>query len=124
MHDSQLISYCVDFETKTLSMRAYLVKKDQQIELVMKDVLTHHFENILNENILLDIEETHIDCFMDENIELLKNAKDDCWPMVYDDIDGLKKYLLQNRYKYIKIYSSFGLCGWVLAKGYNLRRHS
>ncbi len=122
MHDSKLISYSVDFRGKTLSMQAYLEKKNQYIVLVMKDVLTHQFENILNENILLDIEEASIDCFINDNIKLLKNAKDYCWPIIYDNIDELKKYLLQNKYKYIKIYSSFGLCGWALAKEYGIRK--
>ncbi len=34
----------------------------------------------------------------------------------YENIEELKKYLLENQYKYIKIFSSWGLNGWVLAK--------
>lgn len=94
MHNSEFISYRVDFRNKTLTMQAYLVKRDQYIELVLKDVLTHQFENILNDNILMDVEEASIDCFTGENNQLLKNAKDYCWPIIYDNIDELKEYFL------------------------------
>ena len=41
------------------------------------------------------------------------------WPMDYDSLENLEKYLVLNEYKYIQIYSSMGLCGWILAKDWN-----
>ena len=68
-------------------------------------------------NQILDIEESFIDLFLEENEAEIRNSKCYCWPINYENIEELKKYLLENQYKYIKIFSSLGLNGWVLAKG-------
>lgn len=38
------------------------------------------------------------------------------WPVSYDSYDELQIRLIEEKYKYMVISSSYGLSGWVLAK--------
>lgn len=43
-----------------------------------------------------------------------------CWPIDYQTEQELITFLITNEYKYLKIDSSYGMSGWVLAKSYQL----
>lgn len=79
-------------------------------------VLTHHFENILNKNILLEIKEWPLKCFFQEQQSEIEEKEAYCWPIFYQNKEELERFLQIERYKYIKISSSYGLWGWILAK--------
>ncbi|MEB2280723.1 hypothetical protein LAV73_12015 [Lysinibacillus xylanilyticus] len=51
-----------------------------------------------------------------ENKELLDKEKDYLWPMDYEKVVDLIKYIKGNNYHYYKIYASYGLNGWILSK--------
>ncbi|NLK76854.1 MAG: hypothetical protein GX284_03905, partial [Clostridiales bacterium] len=42
------------------------------------------------------------------------------WPIVYQTEQELLDFLIINEYKYIKINSSYGMEGWILAKSYKI----
>lgn len=105
------MSYEVSFETKTIKITTYNKKVDKIEILFVEGVLTHSFETILTNNILLSIEECSIELFIKENINELELNKNYCWPIDYNNIDELESFLVDNKYKYIKIYSSYGLSG-------------
>ncbi len=117
LHDSLLVAYEVDIKHKEIVLEVEKGEKSKKV--VFKEVLTHMFENILLYNIILQIEESKIAYFIKENKSELMQGQPYLWPMDYDSLENLEKYLVLNEYKYIQIYSSMGLCGWILAKDWN-----
>lgn len=122
MHDSIIEEYHVDFKGKTLFIKMHSDKANHETVFFAQDVLTHCFENILVDNIILSIDELTIDNFISCNRSLLLDKKSYCWPIQFQSIDNLADYLVQNKYKYIVIYSSYGLCGWILARNYYIQQ--
>lgn len=78
--------------------------------------MTHHFDVILQDNQILDIEERTIDNFLKYEKKMIMDLQPYLWPLPYGTPQELRQILLENQYKYIIIYSSYGLSGWVLAK--------
>ena len=120
MHDYIISSYNINFEDKTIKICAQDRKEERMSHFIAREVLTHSFQNILEYNIILDIEECNIDNFIKDNLPILKKKIQECWPVDYQNIQGLKDFLIRNDYKYIKIISSYGMNGWVLAKAFKI----
>ena len=70
--------------------------------------------------IILDIYECEINRFVQDNHEELTKMEGYCWLVDYDTEQELIAFLTGNEYKYIKIESSYGMSGWILAKSYRL----
>lgn len=118
MHDKIIYSYNVDFHKKNISINVY-TKADKRIETItFLEVLTHSFDCILDYNIILEIQEMNIMNFFEENKEKIDNNKDFCWPVDYQTEEELKELLTVESYKYYKIFSSYGMSGWIIAKKY------
>ena len=115
-HDHTIKSYNVDFFNNKITV--YTLNNNKETVLYISDVLTHCFDCILDtkSNIIFDINIKSIDYFISENIDKIKDFKNMCWPIYYNDISELKNFLEDNNYKYIRILSSYGMDGWVLAK--------
>ncbi len=122
MHDSIIQEYHVDLKAQTLLIKAHNNEKDYDTVFLAQDVLTHCFENILTDNIILSIDELPIGYFLSDNRALLLDKQAYCWPVSFQSFGDLNTYLVQNGYKYIVIYASYGLCGWILAKSYYIQR--
>lgn len=122
MHDSIIEEYRVDFKAKTLLIKTHSDKTNHETVFFAQDVLTHYFENILTDNIVLSVDELPIGHFLSDNRSLLLDKKPYCWPIQFQSIDDLEDYLVQNKYKYIVICSSYGLCGWILARSYYIQQ--
>lgn len=120
MHDYIISTYTVDLKNKTIELCAEDTSKKQISRFIAKDVLTHLFQGILEYNIILDIQESTPDSFIKENILILKEKKQECWPIDYQTIDELRDFLYKNKYKYIEIQCSYGLQGWILAKEFQI----
>lgn len=118
MHDDIVVSYTFNFQKKSLIIYTINEKNNKKSKIIVNGVLTHYFMNILEYNIILSVEERDILSFYDENKSILENQKAYCWPIDYEEREELEKFLAVNRYKYIKILASYGLCGWILAKEY------
>lgn len=43
-----------------------------------------------------------------------------CWPIDYQTEKELIEFLKNNGYKYIRVNSSYGMFGWILAKSYEI----
>ncbi|MMZ68192.1 hypothetical protein D1872_308460 [compost metagenome] len=82
--------------------------------------MNHRFEHQLKDSIILDIVESDISHFIKDNLKILEESKNYGWPIRYDSISELEKKITDESYKYIEIMSSYGLSGWVLAKGYEV----
>ena len=126
MHDNYIVSYSVNLIEKELIV--HTVKSLDDINkrgenIYFSEVLTHSFKCILpfQCNIIFDIEECEIDKFISYNQMELKEMIGHAWPIVYKSFEELKEYLILNGYKYIRLNSSLGMWGWVLAKSYYIK---
>ncbi|MGX1195231.1 hypothetical protein [Metabacillus sp. SLBN-84] len=116
IHDSKILTYQVDFENSCIEMKA-VDEFGTKAKLLFNDVFAHYFENQLPGSILFDITEGDIKDFAEDHKELLKESKDYGWPMDYRNVKELTDHIVKNRYIYYIVESSYGLNGWILARG-------
>ena len=117
MHDESVIVYSVNVEEKTIiiQMRS---NEGAENKICFREVLTHSFKCILDYNLIMDIQEVEISRFISDHYDELIKMKSYCWPIDYNTEQDLLTFLITNKYKYIKINSSYGMYGWILAKSY------
>ena len=120
MHDDYIVEYSVNISGKKLVIQTYNNNEKKERKIFFYDVLTHSFKCVLNYNQILDISECEIGSFIVENKLELKELEGYCWPINYQNEEELKTFLIANDYKYIKLNSSYGLFGWILAKSYQI----
>lgn len=120
MHDDYIVQYSVNLFEQKLILQMYNNETKAEGKISFSDVLTHSFRCILDYNQILDIDEYGIDSFIVDNKAELQELKGYCWPINYQNQEELKTFLMDNGYKYIRINSSYGLFGWVLAKSYKI----
>jgi len=118
VHDNIILSYQVDFENETLIIKTLYDdnKIREKIDVIFTGYLTHIFENEMKDNIILSIDESSCDRFIEDEQEFLIKQKNNWWPIKYETQNDLSDYLQDNCYKAYIIYASLGLSGWVLAK--------
>lgn len=122
MHDNYVIGYNVNVEKKTIDILTYNNVKKKQITVSFTGVLTHSFKCIIDYNIIADINVCDVKEFVKENKEELKSMEGYCWPIDYNDEEELNRFLVNDKYKYIKILSSYGMSGWILAKEFEIHK--
>lgn len=122
MHDNYIVSYSVNLIEKRIVVKTYDNIGKKQEEIHFSEVLTHSFQCIIDYNIISDICECEIQNFIKDNKEELIKMQGHCWPVNYDTKQELNDFLVNNRYKYIQINSSYGMFGWVIAKSYKIIR--
>ena len=120
MHDNYIVGYSVDVEKKNIVIKTYNNTKEKQSEILFLEVLTHSFKCIIDYNIISNIEEREISVFYIENQEEKKKMEGHCWPIDYQTEKELVAFLRNNGYKYIRVNSSYGMFGWILAKSYEI----
>ena len=120
MHDNYIVGYSVNLEEKDMVIQTYNNNEKKQGKICFSEVLTHCFKCIIDYNIILDIQECEISSFVKDNQEGLRKMKGYCWPIDYQTEQELIECLVANEYKYIKINSSYGMFGWILAKSYEI----
>ena len=120
MHDDYIVGYSANLEEKSIIIQTYNNSENKQKKICFSEVLTHCFKCIIDYNIILDIQECEIRSFAKDNQEELIKMKGYCWPIDYQTEQELISFLAVNGYKYIKINSSYGMFGWVLAKRYKI----
>ena len=120
MHDDYIIGYSVNLEKKDMVIQTYNGNEKKQKRLCFSEVLTHCFKCIIDYNIIVDIQECKIDSFVQDNQEELIKMEGYCWPIDYETEQELIDFLVTKQYKYLKINSSYGMFGWILAKSYKI----
>lgn len=120
MHDNYIVGYSVNLEQKDMVIWTYNNNEKKQGKICFSEVLTHCFKCIIDYNIILDIQECEISSFVKDNQEELTKMEGYCWPIDYQTDQELMDCLVANEYKYIKINSSYGMFGWILAKSYEI----
>lgn len=117
LHDNIILSYEVDLENERIRMctrSSHDVPKN--MDVLFSGVMAHAFDTPLHGSIILDLDEWDIEHFIPYNRELLESGMGQGWPVSYDSYDELQIRLIEEKYKYMVISSSYGLSGWVLAK--------
>ncbi|WP_340016282.1 hypothetical protein [Paenibacillus sp. FSL K6-1318] len=117
LHDNIILSYEVDLENERIRMHtrsSHEVPKN--MDVLFSGVMAHAFDTPLYGSIILDLDERDIEHFVPHNRELLESGKGQGWPVSYDSYDELQNQLIEEKYKYMVISSSYGLSGWILAK--------
>lgn len=120
MHDDYIVNYSVNISQKKLVMQTYNIEEKKERIICFDDVLTHSFKCIIDYNQISDISEYNLDSFVDDNKASLEELEGYCWPINYQTKEELVNFLNSNGYKYIKVNSSYGLFGWILAKSYKI----
>lgn len=118
LHDDHIVGYNVNFEAKSVVIQTYNTVQKKQRKICFSEVLTHSFKCSIEFNIILDLYEREINKFVRDNQEELMKMEGCCWPVDYDTEQELIAFLTVNEYRYIKIDSSYGMSGWILAKSY------
>jgi len=120
VHDNEILSYQVDLSNHMIILNTEY--NNRTVEICFTGVLAHLFENELPGSIILDIGEYPVSLFIEQNQGLLYERKNQCWPIYYKEIDDLNALLVNERYVYYIIYSSYGLSGWILAKKVEIKK--
>lgn len=123
IHDNEITSYKIDLKKKKIKMyfEEDIENYEKRKKIIFFDVLAHFFEDEVEGSIILSIDKCEINQFISDNIDLLKEKKDYCWPIDYDTIDELTNKLEYEKYYYYVISSAYGLNGWILAKDYQIK---
>ncbi len=119
IHDNEILSYEIDFKNQKIVIHTESTF-EENADIFFTDVLTHFFETQIKHNIIFDIEKYELFQFIEDNRDLLISQKKYGWPTDYDTIEELAEKLQKEQYFYYIICSSLGLCGWVLAKNYEV----
>jgi len=122
VHDNVIVSYQADFESEQLILKTkyyYDGAACENTDIIFKGYFTHIFSNEQKGSIIFGIEERMSTYFCERERELIEKNRKHCWPINYQTPDTkgeLNKFIQDNGYKVFDISSSYGLCGWVLAK--------
>ncbi|MCM3631123.1 hypothetical protein M3194_27805 [Paenibacillus glycanilyticus] len=116
IHDNVIVSYEVDLQNDRITLHTLNEASLQQTDIVYTDVLCHSFEHQMKRSIILAITEYQISNFIAGNLGMLQKGKDYGWPVFFETIDELEKTLVEGKYRYFNLLSSYGMNGWVLAR--------
>lgn len=121
IHDNEIVSYEIDLRKSKITFQTLDGKEDSVTTTIeFTDVLAHMFETQLQGSIIFDISTFEISRFLKNNKELLEKQKDYGWPIYYEKTEDLLEHLQSKKYNYYVISASYGLNGWIIAKGYKV----
>ena len=116
IHDYEISSYQVDIYNHKLQIFAEYSETEKK-SVTFTNLLAHHFENVTYSNILFDITQITIDCFIETYKEMLEESLRSAFPVWgAKNCEDLRVYLKENEQKTFIVYSSLGLSGFVIAK--------
>lgn len=124
IHDNFVYAYTVNCEGRRVVLHtAYRDgEPNEYTDVVFRDVVAHHLDHVLAENILFDIEESDIASLVQANKDLFAESWQYGWPPInYNgDLNKLVEALRAGSIRAFTIGSSYGLSGWVLASSCEL----
>ena len=122
VHDNIIMSYNVDFETETLTMKTlyHVEEVFEKTDVIFTGYLAHDFNYEMKSSIIFDVEEYPLNLFLEHQDKLLKEKKNYGWPILYKTQDEFVKFFQTHGYKVFDVSSSYGLCGFVFAKYMNI----
>ena len=120
VHDNIIKSYVVDFEAETIAIKTVFYNHTNKIientDIIFMGYLTHLFSNETKNSIIFDILEYPLNSFLERESEVLRKNKSYGWPIRYRNESELVEFIQSHEYKIFDVASSYGLCGWIIAK--------
>lgn len=115
IHDNEIVSYEVDIYKKQLQIKTKYYDKEDTI-ITFEGLLGHHFQNVTYSNVIFNILQVSIDCFIEENKEELEIGMGAAFPIYGKSCETLREYLKERKLKVFIINAVLGLKGFVIAK--------
>lgn len=124
IHDNNIYGYSVDCRGRRIVLHTAFHDRQpsEYTDAVFTHVIAHHFEHVLESNILFDIEQISLEDFITQNADIFKLSWQHDWPPLKfrGDMAQLLSSLQSTNAQAFLIASSYGLSGWVLAKDLKL----
>jgi hypothetical protein len=125
VHDNLLVSYEVQCEKRTITLRTEYRAKDTPAEfanVVFEGVQAYHFEDDAFGNIIFDVTEVPTEYFLRRySAELSEMNRMAGVPGKWvEALDSAPTYLHEQGIKGYELSSSVGLSGWVLARAMSI----
>jgi hypothetical protein len=120
IHDNFIYAYSMDCDARRLVL--HTVYRDREprecTDVIFREVVAHHLEHDLPENILLDVEEVDVASIVKDNERMFAESWRYGWPPVEyrGNLQALVEVLTASSIRAWSIDASFGLSGWVLAR--------
>ncbi|MBU5438146.1 hypothetical protein KQI42_09010 [Tissierella sp. MSJ-40] len=115
VHDNIIISYMVDFEKQILQINTK--SYDEEVVIRFQGLLAHVFENVLLNNIILEIYQVTIECFLLEKVNRISEVLKYGFPTIeVSNIKELEDYLKEKEYRVFYLTASLWMCGYIIAK--------
>ena len=118
VHDSNVYAYAVLCEQRRIVLHTEYRDggAEEYTDVLFDGVIAHHFDDVLDGNILFDIEEEDPQKIVMDWADLFAHRKTYGWPKVqYADPQELVAILRRDGVRAYEIGSSYGLTGRVLA---------
>lgn len=87
----------------------------EYVDVVFSGVTAHHFNHVLDGNILFDITESPPQAFYEENKKYLREFRRYGLPINCDNSKIFEEQILKENLRIFEINPSYGLFGWVIA---------
>ena len=117
VHDNRITGYSVNIEERSLIIHTCHEDRNILTDIIFTDVMTHSFDCVMPDSIILDLTERSIVDFVDDNLDQLLELQPFGWPVFYRSMTELEDLLAAENFHYFALSSSYGMFGWVLAKG-------
>jgi len=125
IHDNRLVSYEVQCEARTILLRTEHRTKNQPAEFVnviFRELQGYRFENDAFGNIIFGLETVALEQFLTEHGAQISKAYHTAgspgpWAV---NLETASCYLRENAIEGFILSSSFGLSGWILARGMSI----
>ena len=118
VHDNNVYGYAVLCERRRIVLHTEYRDggAEEYTNVVFDGVVAHHFEDVLDGNILFSVEVVDPEQIVISWADLFVRRKNYGWPKIeYDQPQELVAILRREGVKGFEIGSSYGLGGWVLA---------
>lgn len=125
LHDNFVYAVTIQLERRTLVLHTEY--RDGQgagelTDLRFVGVVAHHFDDVVAPSILLHLEQVSVNRVIEEWRDLFAARKNYHWPIQFVDLDDLTRRLREESVTGIRIMSTCGLDGFVLASAAEHRR--
>ena len=117
IHDNNIYSIEIRCEENIIILHTNFLEEDasEHTDVIFSGVMGHRFENVLEGNLIIDIEEWEPEKFYIAFETALQTYCRYGFPLIFSNSEGFCIAMLQKKLKAFVIDSSYGLFGWVIA---------
>lgn len=126
VHDNRLLSYAVNCREREIVLHTAFLDREphEYTDVIFSGVAAYRFEGDNFSTIIFDVSEVGLEDIYARHQDVFADAKNYGWPMPYDSAEELLRGLRAENVKGYVINSSYGLDGWVWARGMTLKSRS